>query len=201
MPFIQINLREMKVLVVDGNSTSRKIITELLHEIGVGHTDVAADGAEAIERLRTFPADIMLCDLHMAPLDGIELTRLIRNANDSPNPYLPIMVLTADATQLQMTNAMNAGVNAFMRKPVKMNVLHSKLFATFANPLVYVREGRNLMPLQTVRSIEAAAAGQKLDEAVSAKASKSSPQPINRSIDDDDVLGDYPLTRRDLGFR
>ncbi|MHA1599681.1 MAG: response regulator, partial [Alphaproteobacteria bacterium] len=124
MSLIQINLKEMKVLVVDDSATARKILTEMLHEIGVGHFDVAADGAEAIERLRVFPADIMLCDLHMAPLDGIELTRLIRNASDSPNPYIPIIVLTADATEFQLKAALNAGVNSFMSKPVNRGVLH-----------------------------------------------------------------------------
>src|SRR3972149_2331876 len=119
MPLIQVNLQDMKVLVVDDSSTARRFMKEILHEMGVVHVVAAAEGAEALKMLQEFPADIMLCDLHMAPLDGIELTRILRNADDSPNPYLPVIMLTADATQVQLKNALTAGVNAFMSKPVK----------------------------------------------------------------------------------
>jgi len=200
MSFIQLNLQEMKILVVDDSSTARKFLSEMLHEIGVGHVVGAEDGAEAIERLRTFPADLMLCDLHMAPLDGIELTRLIRNASDSPNPYLPIVMLTADATQVQMKNAFNAGVNAFMSKPMKMNVLHRKLYAIFANPQVFIREGRALRPLQAVQASCTPAAPQKSVASAPAKAPEPAPKP---EVDGDEKPGadsQRPLTRRDLGF-
>jgi len=205
MSFIQINLAEMKILVVDDSSTARKILSEMLHEIGVGHVAGAADGAEAIERLRTFPADIMLCDLHMVPLDGIELTRLIRNASDSPNPYLPIVMLTADATQSQMKNAMTAGVNAFMSKPVKMKDLHRKLFTIFSRPQVFVREGRILRPLLGSQPADCHATAQKPPATAAAKTPSSAPAPKPEPKDDDSDSKDdsvqRPLTRRDLGIR
>jgi two-component system, chemotaxis family, chemotaxis protein CheY len=202
MTFIQINLAEMKILVVDDSSTARKILSEMLREIGVGHVIGAEDGAEAIERLRTFPADIMLCDLHMAPLDGIELTRLIRNASDSPNPYLPIIMLTADATQAQMKNAFNAGVNGFMSKPVKMNVLHRKLYAIFSHPLVFIRDGRALRPLQAVQASHVPAGAQQPTTTTPPdpdKAPVESSEP-DCNTDGPDSCGPRPLTRRDLGF-
>ncbi len=203
MSFIQINLQEMKILVVDDSSTARKILSEMLREIGVGHVVGAADGAEAIERLRTFPADIMLCDLHMVPLDGIELTRLIRNASDSPNPYLPIVMLTSDATQAQMKNAMNAGVNAFMSKPVKMNDLHRKLFVIFSKPQVFIREGRILRPLLGSHAADTPAPAQQPAAPVVAKTPNPAPEPVSK----DDAGSkpespvQRPLTRRDLGIR
>jgi len=203
MSFIKINLQEMKILVVDDSSTARKILSEMLHEIGVGHVAGAADGAEAIEQLRTFPADIMLCDLHMVPLDGIELTRLIRNASDSPNPYLPIVMLTSDATQAQMKNAMNAGVNAFMSKPVKMKDLHRKLFAIFSRPQVFVREGRILRPLLGSQSADCHATPQKPATAAVAKAPDPAPEPEPKDDAGSKPEGTVqrPLTRRDLGVR
>ena len=188
MSLLQLNLQEMKVLVVDDSTTARKIVTEMLHEIGVGTIRGAADGAEAIEVMRTFAADIIFCDLHMTPLDGIELTRILRNSHDSPNPYVPIVMLTADATQAQLKNAVNAGAHAFMTKPVKMNALHRKLFAIFSRPLVYVKENRVLRPLLAPNSGDAAtdAAARSLEE--------------DRQRDSDDAL-QRPLTRRDLGVR
>jgi CheY-like chemotaxis protein len=179
----------MKVLVVDDSASARKIVTEMLHEIGIGTVKGAADGAEAIEILRVFPADIMLCDLHMTPLDGIELTRLLRNSKDSPNPYIPIVMLSGDATQTQLKNAVNAGAQAFMTKPVKMNALHRKLFAIFSRPLVYVKENRTLRPLLAPNSGDAV-----LDEA----AAQAQADAQRRAKED---VARRPLTRRDLGFR
>ena len=196
MSLIQINLKEMKVLVVDDSATARKILTEMLHEIGVGHFDVAADGAEAIERLRVFPADIMLCDLHMAPLDGIELTRLIRNASDSPNPYIPIIVLTADATELQLKAAVNAGVNSFMSKPINRNVLHRKLFAIFSHPQTYIRQGSALLPLLNCKPAKPEQSAEETQD----KAPTSVPRPKDDDRDDRGDVEQRPLTRRDLGF-
>jgi CheY-like chemotaxis protein len=106
MSLFQINLQELRVLVVDDSATARANLTEMLHEIGVGHVAGAADGADAIEMLREFPANIVFSDLHMAPIDGIELTRHLRNARDSSNRFLPIVILTADATEAQMKNAL-----------------------------------------------------------------------------------------------
>jgi CheY-like chemotaxis protein len=199
MSFIQINMQEMKVLVVDDSSTARKILTELLHGIGIAHIAGAADGAEAIERLRTFPADIMVCDLHMVPLDGIELTRLIRNASDSPNLYLPIIMLTSDATQAQIKNAMNAGVNAFMSKPVKMKDLHRKMFSIFSRPLVYIREGRTMRPVIASQSCEPAVEPQQPAKVKPPQADNPPAQPEeagDEPIDPDQRL----LTRTDMGL-
>jgi len=188
MSLFNLNLQDMKVLVVDDSSTARKFLTEMLHEMGVGTVKGAVDGAEAIAVLRAYPADIMLCDLHMAPLDGIELTRLLRNSSDSPNPYIPIIMLTGDATQVQLKNAINAGVQAFMSKPIKMNALHRKLYAILSRPLVYVKENRILRPVLAPGSCDAAP-----DAAAHAPAEERRQETENAA--------QPPLTRRDLGVR
>ena len=124
---------------------------EILNEIPVAHVETAEDGADAIAKLRAFAADIVICDLHMVPLDGIEFTRLLRGAHDSPNPYLPVLMLTADATEAQLKNAMGAGVNEFMSKPVKMAALRRKIHDIFTRPRVYLRDGRYVKPLRAAR--------------------------------------------------
>jgi CheY-like chemotaxis protein len=193
MPLIQVNLQDMKVLVVDDSSTARRFMKEILHEMGVVHVVAAAEGAEALKMLQEFPADIMLCDLHMAPLDGIELTRILRNADDSPNPYLPVIMLTADATQVQLKNALTAGVNAFMSKPVKMDTLHKKLVAVFSRPFVFVREGRTLLPLLA----SSANCGAALQEPAELDVADREKKQLPASADADPEI----LTRSDMGLR
>ena len=156
MTLLRVNLANLKVLVVDDSRTARTMLNDMLREMGVGSVAKAEDGADAIKTLKDFPADIAICDLHMAPLDGIEFTRLLRSADDSPNPYLPVLMLTGDATQTQLNNAMNAGVHSFMSKPLQADALLRQIKLVLSRPLVFVREGRDLKPLSIA---EAAARG------------------------------------------
>ncbi len=148
MTIISVNMQDLKVLVVDDSRTVRLALEQLLREMSIETVALAEDGADAIKALRDFPADLVLCDLHMAPLDGIEFTRLLRSAEDSPNPYLPVLILTADATAAQLRNALGAGANDFMSKPIKRDALHRKIRGLFERPMVFVRDGRYLKPLR-----------------------------------------------------
>ncbi len=152
MSLIYVNMRELKVLVVDSNGTVRQMLKRFLHEMSVETVELAEDGADAIEKLQEFPADLVLCDLHMAPLDGIEFTRLLRSADDSPNPYLPVLILTSDATAAQLHNALGAGANDFMVKPINIISLRRKIQGLFARPIVFLRDGRYLKPLRITRT-------------------------------------------------
>ena len=142
----QPNLRDLKVLVVDDISTVRAALAARLQEAGIETIEKASDGADAIDRLRSFSADLAICDLNMLPLDGIEFTRLIRNSKDSPNPYLPIIMLTGEGTRERVGQALAAGVNDFMSKPVSAEALRQRIEALFAKPLVYVKDGNALLP-------------------------------------------------------
>jgi len=201
MSLIKVNLQDMKILVVDDSSTVRRFMKEILHEMGINHITVASEGAEALKKLQEFSADIMLCDLHMAPLDGIELTRILRNADDSPNPYLPVIMLTSDATQAQLKNALTAGVNAFMSKPVKMDALHKKLITVFSRPFVFVREGRTLRPMLT-SPVNCGAAAQEPAELEVADQENKQPQASGTESGGESADADLePLTRLDMGVR
>jgi CheY-like chemotaxis protein len=149
---INVNMRELKVLVVDDSRTVRQMLKRYLREMSVETVELAEDGADAIEKLQDFPADLVLCDLHMAPLDGIEFTRLLRSADDSPNPYLPVLILTSDATAAQLHNALGAGANDFMVKPINIVSLRRKIHGLFARPIVFLRDGRYLKPLRMTQS-------------------------------------------------
>lgn len=147
MALLELNFDQLNILVVDDSRTTRQLLKSTLQDIGVGQVMLAEDGADAIEKMRKFPADVVLCDLHMVPLDGIEFTRIVRSADDSPNPYVPILMMTSDATQEKLKAAMDAGINSFMSKPIKMEGLRRQLIAAFSAPLIFVREGRFLKPL------------------------------------------------------
>ena len=80
------DLESIHVLVVDDNAHMRAIIVAILRGIGISRIKEAADGADALEAMRTVIPDLVFLDLNMAQIDGLEFTKMIRTAEDSPHP-------------------------------------------------------------------------------------------------------------------
>ncbi len=108
----------LRVLLVDDNQHMRAIVTTVLAGVGVKHVRETRDGAEALEALRDWPADLAIVDFQMFPVDGVEFTRMVRNAPDSKNPYLPIIMMTGHSEKSRVMEARDAGVTEFVAKPL-----------------------------------------------------------------------------------
>lgn len=111
-------LENIRVLIVDPNAFMRSVIQDALQVFGGRHFAQAGDGADAFRRMQSYVPDIILTEWMMAPLDGLELTRLVRTGKDSPNPYVPIIMVTAHAEGRHVLVARDAGINGFVAKPV-----------------------------------------------------------------------------------
>jgi len=118
----------MKILLVDDSRTIRNIQKNVLAQLG--HTDVAeaADGLEALQRIREQRPDLMLVDWNMPNMDGITLVRNVR-AND---PNLPIIMVTTEAEKSRVIEAIKAGVNNYVVKPFTSQTLSEKIEQTMA---------------------------------------------------------------------
>jgi signal transduction histidine kinase/ActR/RegA family two-component response regulator len=108
----------LRVLIVDDNATNHIVASSLLSRV-VGHIDTALNGEEAIEKLKQKEFDLVLMDIHMPVMDGIETTLAIRN---DPSPYhdVPIVALTADPQYQQARLCRNIGMNSSLGKPIKL---------------------------------------------------------------------------------
>ncbi len=135
-----ISLERLNVLVVDDNKHMVKLIKTILHSLGVRNIREAADGADAFMELRNFPADIVFSDLAMSPLDGLEFTRLVRTAKDSPNPYVHIIMLTGHTEFGRLRAAIDVGVTDFLAKPVSAKSIYQRVLAVIKDPPSFVRE-------------------------------------------------------------
>lgn len=133
------DLSRLNMLVVDDNKYMILLIKTLLHSIRVKNVREATDGAEAFMELRQFSADMVICDLQMQPLDGIEFTRLVRTAKDSPNQYVPIIMLTGHTEERFVKEARDAGVNEFLSKPLSAAGLYSRIIEIIDNPRPFIR--------------------------------------------------------------
>ena len=132
-------LSALRVLLVDDNQHMRSIVAAILAGVGVQHVRECWDGAEALDALRQWPADVAIVDFQMTPIDGVEFTRLVRNAGDSPNPFLPIIMLTGHAERTRVEEARDAGVTEFVVKPVTARAVLDRLSAVIARPRPFVR--------------------------------------------------------------
>lgn len=132
-------LDNMNVLVLDDNRHMRSLVQSILHALGVKNIREAGDAADAFKELQHFHADIIIVDWHMEPLDGLDFVRLVRTAKDSPNPYVPIIMLSGYTEYRRITEARDAGVNEFLAKPISAKALYQRFANIIENPRSFIR--------------------------------------------------------------
>lgn len=119
-----LRMEQIKVLIVDDNRHMRVLVKELLHAMGFKMIEEAADGIDAFEILRGFPADLIISDWAMPTLDGIEFLNLLRTAPDSPNRDACFIMLTGHTEHTHIVEARAAGVDGFLAKPISAKSLY-----------------------------------------------------------------------------
>jgi len=119
----------MKILVVDDFSTMRRIIKNLLRDLGLTNTYEADDGQTALPMLKEGDFDFVVTDWNMPGMQGIDLLKHIR-ADDNLK-HLPVLMVTAEAKREQIIAAAQAGVNGYIVKPFTAGTLKEKLDKIF----------------------------------------------------------------------
>ena len=116
-----------RILIAEDNSTNREVALGMLRNLGL-RADAVANGAEAIRALESIPYDLVLMDMRMPVMDGIEAARQIRNPQSAVLEHdIPIIALTADAMQSDRDSCQAAGMNDFVPKPILKSVLRAAL--------------------------------------------------------------------------
>lgn len=119
----------MKILIVDDFSTMRRIIKNLLRELGFNNTVEADDGQSAMPKLIGGGIDFLITDWNMPGMNGIDLLRAVRA---DPNlRSIPVLMVTAEAKREQIIEAAQAGVNGYVIKPFTAATLQEKIEKIF----------------------------------------------------------------------
>ena len=121
--------KNMKFLIVDDFSTMRRIIRNLLKELGFTNVDEAEDGVAALAKLRGGNFEFVVSDWNMPNMTGIELLRAIRA--DDTLKHLPVLMVTAEAKKENIIEAAQAGASGYVVKPFTAAVLEEKLNKIF----------------------------------------------------------------------
>lgn len=119
----------MKILIVDDFSTMRRIIKNLLRDLGFNNTAEADDGNTALPMLQSTSFDFLITDWNMPGMTGIELLKSVRA--DSKLASLPVLMVTAEAKREQIVEAAQAGVNGYVVKPFTAGALKEKIEKIF----------------------------------------------------------------------
>lgn len=133
------DLSNLAVLVTDDCRQMRSLIRDILFELGIKTIYQAADGSEAFEILLNKKVDIVIIDQHMKPVSGKEFLQWLRRTPDSPDPFLPVIMITGDSTRAMTQAARDAGVNAFVAKPMTARNLVTKLMFILNDNRKFIR--------------------------------------------------------------
>jgi CheY-like chemotaxis protein len=139
----QSDLSALSILAVDDNASTLRLVAEVLRASGFGAVHCASTGLQALAMLGGLRPDILLIDWQMPQMDGLELTRIVRNAAlqpdaSVPNPTIPIVMLTARRRRADVEMARLAGVNEFIGKPFTPGTILSRINAVISRGREFV---------------------------------------------------------------
>jgi CheY-like chemotaxis protein len=134
-------IERLRVLVVDDNVHMIKIVKTILRGFGIKEFKEARDAADAFKHLRESRIDLVIVDYQMELLDGVEFVRLVRSGQDIPDPFLPVIMLSAHSERSRIISARDAGVTEFCAKPVSPADLWAKVASCLNRPRQFVRSG------------------------------------------------------------
>ena len=118
---------QLNVLVVDDNQINRLLINKVISKWGA-HLDFAENGQEAVDKVESIPnLDVVLMDIHMPVMGGLEATRIIRSKSEAYYQQLPIIALTASMLNSEVNEIEKAGMNDYILKPFDPKALYDKL--------------------------------------------------------------------------
>lgn len=121
--------KNIKILIVDDFSTMRRIIKNLLRDLGYNNTAEADDGSTALPMLKNGGYDFLITDWNMPNMAGIDLLKAVRA--DDKLKSMPVLMVTAEAKRDQIVEAAAAGVNGYIIKPFTADTLREKIDKIF----------------------------------------------------------------------
>ncbi len=134
-------LRELDIVFVDDNRAVVEIISKILKSFCVSSLRTASDGAEALALLSESPANLVITDLNMRPMNGLALTQKIRSGDGGIDPRTPVIALTGNSSQESIKAALLAGINGIMVKPVEPQAMVNRIDKVINSRVFYQLHG------------------------------------------------------------
>lgn len=128
-------------MIVDDQDFFTTMIRRVIKVIGASDVKTFTDGETAWKEYKLQPPDLVILDWEMRPMNGLQLTTLIRKSPESPNPFVPIIMVTAHREREHVFKARDTGVTEYVVKPIVPKALFSRIEAVIERPRRFVRVG------------------------------------------------------------
>lgn len=132
------DLSHITVLIVDDMRPMLSLTKSILLTFGFSNIITAENGEDGYKKYCQHKPDFILTDWLMEPVDGLELTRMVRKNPDSPNPFTPIIMMTGFSSRLRVMKARDHGITEFLVKPFTAKDLYSRVFQIIERPRQFV---------------------------------------------------------------
>lgn len=132
------HLQSISVLIADDEKMIQRLVYDVLTQLGFRKITVASSGRQAIEQLRQQSFDFVITDWRMKDMEGIDIIRFVRTSPDSPNPRMPIIMLTGNTEAHYVFTARDAGVNEYLIKPFTADQLVRRIRSIIEKPRSFV---------------------------------------------------------------
>jgi two-component system chemotaxis response regulator CheY len=121
-------MKQIKALIVDDSSVMRKIVERSLRQAGIELAQVleAANGAEALGVLRESSVDLILCDINMPVMDGLEFVQRLRSVEGAK--LVPVVMITTEGSESRVVQALSSGARGYIRKPFTPDQVREHVF-------------------------------------------------------------------------
>lgn len=134
-------LHGLDILVADGNAYMRRLSRNMLISLGARSVSEEDNGIDTLDAIRGRNPDVVLLDADLPGYNGLDVTRAVRTPGMFPCPHVPIIMLTAHASQSFVKEAMRAGVHEVLVKPTSPKALRDRLTSILINPRPMTRRG------------------------------------------------------------
>ncbi len=142
MTNLEAQLKHVSVLIADPDLQVNNLVKEVLGKVGFTNVRTVTSGESALNILRQNEVDLLITDWRMSPVNGLQLIDFLRTDPNSPNPYLPIIMLTGKAELKDVSTARDKGVTEFMVKPFNAKSLYERLVVVIENPRSFILSNR-----------------------------------------------------------
>ena len=133
-----IDIKNLRILVIDDEPFMRKLIIRVLYELEIERVTEAADGAEALQKVEDSmnALDLIICDLEMPNMDGFEFVKNLRGMKEFPNANIPVLIVTGHSETESVQGAVEAGIHGYLVKPISKKTLEQRIVAALTSPRI-----------------------------------------------------------------
>lgn len=147
-------LDRLSVLLIDDNRHMLSLLSEILRGLRIRDITMLTNAADAFKEMQITPVDVVFIDHAMSPISGIEFTNMIRTSKDSPDRFVPVIMVSGYSDTETVMEARDNGVTEFLAKPIAADGIYARILAVLERPRPFIRSKTFFGPDRRRRRID-----------------------------------------------